>query len=166
MNKLEINKKIKTMLIIKPPYPLPPITDQFKVFLAGSIEMGIAENWQEKIANSLNSEKNICLLNPRRDDWDASWKQDIKNDQFHEQVTWELDGLESADLIVFYFSPETKSPVSMLELGLFARSDKLVVCCPQGFWRKGNIDLVCQRFNIRQVNTIEELIKQIKLKSL
>lgn len=154
------------MGIIKPPHPISSITNEFKVFLAGSIEMGIAENWQEKITNSLTSEENICLLNPRRDDWDASWKQDINNDKFHEQVTWELDGLESADLIVFYFSPETKSPVSMLELGLFARSEKLVVCCPEGFWRKGNVDLVCQRFNIRQVNTIEELIQHIKSKSL
>lgn len=150
------------MLTIKPPYPLASVANQFKVFLAGSIEMGSAENWQEKIAHSLSSEDNICLINPRRDDWDASWKQETGNDKFYEQVTWELDGLECADLIVFYFSPETKSPVSMLELGLFARSGKLVVCCPEGFWRKGNIDLVCQRFNVRQVNTIEELTQQIK----
>lgn len=73
-----------------------------------------------------------------------------------------MEGLEKANLIVFYFSPQTKSPVSMLELGLFAKSRKLVVCCPKGFWRKGNIDIVCKKHDIQQVNTIEEIIQNIK----
>jgi len=73
--------------------------------------------------------------------------------------------LEKADLIVFYFSPETKSPVSMLELGLFVRSGKVIVCCPEGFWRKGNVDVVCKKYDVQQVNTLEELIQIIKLKT-
>jgi hypothetical protein len=153
------------MSIIKPPYSLSGIENKFSVFLAGSIEMGAAENWQEKIEQETVHLKNICILNPRRDDWDSSWKQDIQNEQFKEQVNWELEGLEKANLIVFYFSPETKSPVSMLELGLFARSHKLLVCCPEGFWRKGNIDVVCERYNIEQVNNLEEIIKKIKEKT-
>lgn len=152
------------MLIIKPPHSLSEAKNRFSVFLAGSIEMGIAENWQEKIEKGTAQLENICILNPRRDDWDSSWKQDIKNTAFKEQVNWELDALEKAKLIVFYFSPDTKSPVSMLELGLFARSGKVVLCCPEGFWRKGNIDIVCERNHIEQVNTIEELIKKIKQK--
>ncbi len=152
------------MSIIKPPYSLSNIEKKFSVFLAGSIEMGIAENWQEKIEQETSLVKNICILNPRRDDWDASWKQDIKNNQFNEQVNWELEGLEKANMIVFYFSPETKSPVSMLELGLFASSGKVIVCCPEGFWRKGNVDIVCKRYNIEQINNLEEIIKKIKQK--
>ncbi|MGV3612264.1 MAG: nucleoside 2-deoxyribosyltransferase domain-containing protein [Fluviicola sp.] len=150
------------MLTVKPPHKIPSSTDHFKVFLAGSIEMGVAENWQQKMEHALSGEEKVVLLNPRRDDWNASWKQEVTNQQFHEQVTWEMDGLESADLIVFYFSPGTQSPVTMLELGLFARSGKLVVCCPEGFWRKGNVDMVCQRFNIEQVDTLEALIQKIK----
>lgn len=153
------------MKIIKAPYPLSGIDHKFSVFLAGSIEMGIAENWQERIERELSGMEKICILNPRRDDWDSSWKQEIGDPQFHEQVSWELGAMERADLIVFYFSPETKSPVSMLELGLFARSGKTVVCCPEGFWRKGNVDIVCERYNVKQVNNLETIIDYIKTKN-
>lgn len=150
------------MKIIKPPHPFNDSEQKFIIFLAGSIEMGIAEDWQTLIEQNLSSERDLCILNPRRNDWDTSWKQEKTNAAFSEQVNWELDGLEKADLIVFYFSPQTKSPVSMLELGLFARSGKVLVCCPEGFWRKGNVDIVCERFEIPQVNTLNEMINYIK----
>jgi len=35
-------------MIIKPPYNLSIIENKFSLFLAGSIEMGIAEIWQKK----------------------------------------------------------------------------------------------------------------------
>lgn len=152
------------MQMIKPPYPLSAATGKFTVFLAGSIEMGVAENWQETLEHELMDEAELCIFNPRRDDWDSSWKQEITNTHFYEQVSWELDGLERADLIIFYFSPETSSPVSMLELGLFARTGKLLVCCPEGFWRKGNVDIVCERFDIPQVTSKHEISNYIKQK--
>lgn len=131
------------------------------VFLAGSIEMGKAENWQERIVREL-SDKPITFLNPRRDDWDSSWKQTIEDDQFRTQVEWELSSLESADAIIMYFDKETQSPISLLELGLFARSKKMFVCCPEGFWRKGNVDIVCKKYGVAQVDSIEGLIKKFK----
>lgn len=136
--------------------------NQFKIFLAGSIEMGKAENWQEKMQSELEKQPHVCVFNPRRDDWDSSWKQEITNPQFNQQVSWELNALESADLILFYFSPETQSPVTLLELGLFARSGKVVVCCPDGFWRKGNIDIVCQKYGVPQVFGIPDLITYVE----
>jgi len=152
-------------MIIKPPHSLSVVENKFSVFLAGSIEMGIAENWQQKFENELRDLSECFILNPRRDDWDSSWQQVKEDPKFAEQVNWELDALEKASMILFYFSPETKSPVSMLELGLFAHSKKLIVYCPEGFWRKGNIDIVCNRYGIKQVNSLEELINQVKLKN-
>jgi len=145
-------------MILKSPSNLVEIGNRFTVFLAGSIEMGKAENWQAKMEKEFSKFDNVCLLNPRRDDWDSDWKQEITNPEFNQQVNWELDALEKADLIVFYFSPETQSPITLLELGLFARSGKLVVCCPNGFWRKGNIDIVCEKYNVPQVKSIEKLV--------
>src|ERR1035437_6205106 len=86
-----------------------------KVFLAGSIEQGKAEDWQKRVIKEL-ADQPIIFLNPRREEWDASWKQEITNPKFKEQVTWELDGLEIADVIIIYFDPTTKSPISLLEL--------------------------------------------------
>lgn len=57
-----------------------------------------------------------------------------------------------------YFDPSTKSPISLLELGLYARAGKMIVCCPDGFWRKGNVDIVCFRHKIKQVQTLDALI--------
>lgn len=133
------------------------------VFLAGSIEMGEAEDWQKEIIDSLKDEK-IIFLNPRREDWDSSWKQDKSDKNFKEQVTWELTALEFADYIALYIDPKTQARITLLELGLHARGEKLIVCCPKGFDRKGNIDITCELYKIPQVDTLKELIAEIKKK--
>ena len=130
------------------------------IFLAGSIEMGKAENWQDKVVRLLK-DKDVIIFNPRRDDWDSSWKQSKDNKQFREQVEWELKAQEHADIILMYFDPNTKAPISLLELGLFASSGKMIVVCPNGFWRKGNVDIVCEKYEIKQAETIEEAVKKI-----
>jgi len=134
------------------------------IFLAGSIEQGTAELWQDKVVRLLKDE-DVIILNPRREDWDDSWKQSIDNNQFREQVEWELMGLELADKILMYFDQKTKSPITLLELGLFANSGKLIVICPEGFWRKGNVDIVCKKYRIEQAKTIEEAVQKLKQKS-
>jgi len=137
--------------------------DRKSVFLAGSIEMGNAENWQDKMAKEFDKQGWV-ILNPRRDDWDdTTCKQDFENPQFFQQVTWELNALEYADLIVMYFDPNTKSPISLLEMGLFARSGKLRVVCPEGFWRKGNIEIVCQYYNIPFYENINVLLFDLNI---
>lgn len=149
----------KQKMIIYPPTQIPLVGKC--IFLAGSIEQNTATNWQEKIISSINHQY-INILNPRRKDWDSSWKEDIKNPNFNEQVNWELQGLERSDLIVMYFDPNTKSPISLLELGLHAKSGKMVVCCPHGYWKKGNVDIVCKNHQIPHVDNLDALISYIK----
>lgn len=146
------------MKVIKPLGKIPTV--DYRVFLAGSIEMGAAENWQDRIAELLKDTDGY-ILNPRRDDWDSSWEQSIDNTQFFNQVSWELKAMELADRILMYFDPATKSPISLMELGMYCASNKLVVCCPDGFWRKGNVDVVCERYRTPQVNSIEELAETL-----
>lgn len=124
-----------------------------RIFLAGSIEMGKAEQWQQRIASAMSDAGNVVILNPRRDDWDESWEQRADDPRFFEQVSWELDMLEAADLVIMYLAPGTKSPVSLLELGLCARSGKLRVCCPAAFWHRGNVEMVCMRHRIPLFDT-------------
>jgi len=134
---------------------------EFYIFLAGSIEMGSAEMWQEKIVADLQN-YNVTFLNPRRDDWDTSQKHSIKNQYFADQVNWELDALERANLILMYFDPNTKSPISLLELGLHSGSGHIIVCCPDGYWRKGNVEVVCERGLIPMVESIDDLSEVAK----
>ena len=151
-------------LVIHAPHALPNSSPKLKVFLAGSIEMDRAENWQTRLTETLQHE-DIIFFNPRRDQWDASWKQSIDNPQFREQVDWEMDGLELADIIVVYFDPNTKSPITLLEVGLHAASGKILLCCPDGFWRKGNVEIVCDRYNIPLYNHFSDLVEALKMKT-
>ncbi|MEO1450044.1 MAG: nucleoside 2-deoxyribosyltransferase domain-containing protein, partial [Bacteroidota bacterium] len=144
---------------IYPPATIPAAGP--KIFLAGSIEMGQAPDWQQQIIDTL-ADQNCIWLNPRRRDWDSSWRAEIDNPVFVEQVEWELAGQEQADLIAMYLDPGTKAPISLLELGLFANSGKMIVCCPEGYWRKGNVDVVCRHHGVYQVPTLELLISTLR----
>ena len=138
-------------IVITPPSVVPLITYNPSVFLAGSIEMDKAELWQDKLITEL-ADLDITILNPRRADWDSTWVCTKDNPQFREQVEWELNGLRQANAIAMYLAPGTVSPISLLELGLFINQygydGKLFVCCPDGFARKGNVDIVCERFGV------------------
>ncbi|MFF5380035.1 nucleoside 2-deoxyribosyltransferase domain-containing protein [Pedobacter suwonensis] len=141
------------------------------VFLAGTIDMGHSVDWQQKFIDQANEEEvldDVVVFNPRRKSWDHSWTQSIENIWFSGQVNWELDSMESADVILLFLEANSKSPISMMELGLFADSGKLMVCCKEGFWRKGNIDIVCKRKGIDQYDTFDKLSVAVvaKLKDL
>lgn len=144
-------------MIFKPPQNIATRPQGRTVFLAGSIEMGKAEDWQTKIGKKL-SDAGYIIFNPRRESWDSSWDQSFENPQFYQQVNWELDALEKSDVIIMYFAPETKSPISLLELGLFATSKKIHVVCPKGFWRRGNVEIVCNRYGIPFYDSLESLV--------
>jgi hypothetical protein len=133
-----------------------------RIFLAGSIDMGKAENWQQRLERELE-DYDVIICNPRRDDWDSTWVQSINNPQFNEQVTWELENIESADLIVFYFDPNGQAPITLMELGLVAgMGQNAIVCCPDGYWRKGNVEMICNRYSIPLCDNIDTFIRLIK----
>jgi len=119
------------------------------VFLAGSIEMGVAVDWQTEVGSFFEA-SGITVFNPRRDDWDSSWKQSIEDVKFEEQVRWELDAISFADAVLLYLHPDTKAPISLLEFGICSqmKPDKTFVVCPEGFYRKGNVEIVCARYKV------------------
>ena len=149
------------MIEIKPPSPIDNKKNKPIVFFAGSINGGNCFDWQNKLSKTL-SDYDIIILNPRRSEWHEEWIQSINNPNFKQQVTWEMDGLEIADIIVMYFDASTKSPISLFELGLHAKDNKLLVCCPDGFWRKGNVEVACDRFKIPLFNSFDELLIVLK----
>ena len=151
---------MKTAIEVQAPNTVEVPNGYYSIFLAGSIEMGNAELWQEKVIREMN-DLPVVLMNPRRNDWNSSWKQSIEDEQFTTQVSWELNNLDDADFIILYLDPNTKSPISLLELGLHV-NDNIFVCCPEGFWRKGNVDIVCKRNDIRVYETLDELIEVIR----
>ncbi|KAJ5720069.1 hypothetical protein N7493_006947 [Penicillium malachiteum] len=133
--------------------------DVKSIFLAGSISKDDSHNWRDLLSTSL-SDLPVTIYNPHRPDWDSSWVEDISFAPFREQVEWELEKQELADVIVVYFHPATQAPISLLELGLCARvPGKAIVVCPRGYWKRGNVQVVCKRFGIQMVENNDELKK-------
>lgn len=131
------------------------------VFLAGTTSRVDASDWRETLSASL-ADVPVTIFNPYRADWDSSWREDIDFAPYREQVEWELEKQDEADLVVVYFHPATQAPVSLLELGLCARfPGKAIVVCPEGFWKRGNVQIVCAKFGVEMVDSVEGLKEAI-----
>jgi hypothetical protein len=148
----------------KAPEIIPPKGRVKAVFLAGTIDMGSSEDWQSKIAARLP--ESVDKYNPRREQWDSSWKQDYFEPAFYQQVKWEIEAMEKADVIIFNFLPDSNSIITMLELGLHAKSGKAIVCCPDEFHRAGNVHVICSHYDIPLYKNMNDLLKCNMLKNL
>jgi hypothetical protein len=149
------------MIVLQPPASLSRLDASApSVFLAGSIDMDTAPKWQDELIAAL-AETDLVVLNPRRDEWHPEWVQRASSEPFRGQVEWELEGLERVDLVAVYFAPGSQAPISLLELGLHARSGRVVVCCPEGFWRLGNVEIVCARYGVPMVGSLDALTEHL-----
>ena len=97
----------------------------------------------------------IAFYNPRRDEWDSSWSQEQSNPKFNEQVNWELDNIENSDIVFFNILPDSKSPITLMEIGLCKGKSSVIVCCPDEFYRKGNVSVVCSRYGMQHYTNID-----------
>ena len=149
------------MKVLRAPAPLTLETGAKSVFLAGSVERGITNGWQQIVARALD-DLDVVVLDPVRPDWDASWTQSIGDERFRTQVQWQFDALERADLVAMHFVPGTQSPITLLELGFMARSGKLAVSCGTGFWRRGEVEVLCARCAIPIAENLDALIAEIR----
>lgn len=69
--------------------------------------------------------------------------------------------MEAADVVAVYFNPKSPAPITLMELGLFARGKKMVVACPEGYVKRGNVQIVCRRFGIEVVDNVEQLADRV-----
>ena len=139
------------------------------VFLAGAISKAEARDWREELCAAL-ADAPITIYNPHRPDWDGSWREDINFAPYREQVEWELEKQDQADIVVVFFHPDTQAPISLLELGLCARvPGKAIVCCPEGYWKRGNVQVVCKKLEIEMVEEVsglkDAILKRLSLGS-
>lgn len=122
------------------------------VFLAGTIDMGNSVDWQSEVITMLDG-PNIRIANPRR----VIALEAIEDIDF--QIRWELYHIKKADAIFMYFAPGSKSPITLLELGLILGmpEKKIVVVCSKGFDRYQNVRMTVDEFkhpNLRFTDTL------------
>lgn len=113
--------------------------DSKTVFLAGTIDNGDSFNWQEDIINRCK-DLDVTFYNPRKKQW--------TDNQLEYQIKWEQEYLDNSDIIIMCLLDDSKSPISLLELGLYAQSGRLIVFCNPEFYRYTNVKLTCQKYNI------------------
>ena len=120
----------------------------FKVFLGGTIDNGDSVDWQHEVIKLLNENEDkldgeVHVFNPRRVEW-----KDVNKEWMDDQVSWELENQENADLIVMNIEPKSKSPISLLEIGLSAKEGNFTVFCTEEFYRFMNIRITCDRYGV------------------
>lgn len=152
--------------LVEAPTPLPTSLTTPSIFLSGSLPPPDTPCWRSRLIDSL-SHLPITILNPLRLDWDPTWQEELSCPQFVEQVSWELHALEQADIVAVYFGAETIAPVTLLELGLVAgKGKRVVVCCQEGYQKKGNVQILCDRLGIdvllRPENFPDGIIKAVQ----
>ena len=127
------------------------------IFLAGTIDNGPSEAWQPTVAAKLaGRDRHYLLYNPRQEEWHPE-----REGEMDYQVNWELEHMEKADHILMVFLSGSQSPITLLELGLHARSGKLLVVCTPGFYRYDNVRITCARYGIPVYGSIDEAIEAL-----
>lgn len=122
------------------------------IFLGGTIDSGSSIDWQKALLVELNkrySLPNLTVYNPRR----AVWPSDSDSDVVKKQILWEQKNLDNADYIFMFLADDSKSPISLLELGLYAESGKLYVFFTDKFYRSENVELTCEKYKIPYLKT-------------
>jgi len=121
-----------------------PETENYKsIFLAGTIDNGDSIDWQKKLIEKFK-DTDFKIYNPRC----KNWNKNASKKELEYQIKWEQEHLDNADLIIMVLSDNSKSPISLLELGLYATSKKILVFCTDKFYRFDNVRLTCEKYNI------------------
>lgn len=145
--------------VVNSPERVEHVTNK-SIFLAGTTTKTGEPDWRETLIDAL-AEHVVTIFNPDRSDWDSTWKEDFSDPRWVEQVQWELDMQEAADIVVVFLHGISAAPISLMELGLCARSGKAIVCAAEGYCKKGNVEAVCRMYKLPFVTTEDDLRKAI-----
>ena len=153
-------------ITIKPPSRIRPDPNQESVFLAGAIDNGTARDWRSELMEYFDGDdryNGLVFYNPLADNWDPNLQMSITCERFEQQVNWELDMLRNAFLVVFFFPAESVAPISLFELGFVCdEPDRVMVVAEEGYWRRGNLEVICNRQGIVLGKDLVDMVTWIK----
>jgi len=136
------------------------------VFLGGPIQG--APNWQPNICNDLSGYKNLVVTNPRRKSLDKS------KFNFDEQVKWETEYLNEADILIFWIPKEEEKiegrmygQTTRFEIGEWISkcNKKIIIGIDEEFPMKKYIKNRLEKdYNVKVLNTYKEVLNEVKNK--
>lgn len=137
----------------------------WSIFLAGGITG--CPDWQQEFINLCKEKadrylpnKGICLVNPRRDNFDVT-----DPGMSAQQIEWEYDHLRKCDIVIFWFPKETLCPITLFELGSALERNPfgtLIGCHPE-YQRRFDVthQTSLRRPSLKIADSIEELVYQL-----
>lgn len=131
--------------------------NKISVFLAGGITD--CSDWQKTVTNQLQ-DLDITIYNPRR----KNFPIDNPNAAF-EQIKWEYSMLRKANIILFWFCPETMCPIVLYELGAHSMTDKtIVIGVDKNYERKQDVEIQTHlvRPDIKIFYSLDDTVNRLK----
>ncbi|MEP2240010.1 MAG: nucleoside 2-deoxyribosyltransferase domain-containing protein [Maribacter sp.] len=123
-------------------------SNQRSIFLAGSMDHKQEGSWRTKVIAEFGAHD---IFDPTH-----VHHNNLNDEQMKRHVQWELDALQLADMILLNFLPIALSPISLVELGMYVRSNKLIVICPKAFYKSNYVNTLCKKYNTPIFNNITE----------
>lgn len=129
-----------SVTIIQSPSRVSNVNPHIKnIYLGGYIGN---DDWQKILIDKLKAQaekdpQSIVIFNPRRPDWKISTDTRLVSkdaetmEKNNQQLSWELDHLESCNCAIFYFAwdQNVNNVGSLLQLGRISSSGKIVFVC-------------------------------------
>jgi len=128
------------------------------IFVAGGISN--TANWQNSMIELL-SDEGVVTYNPRREHYST-----LEPKLLVEQITWEYENLQKADMILFWFSNQTLCPITLYELGRWGNSSHktIFVGIEPGYLRQQDVEIQTKlaRPDVNIKYSVKELASEIK----
>jgi hypothetical protein len=139
-----------------PAVHVPQAGDGLRLFVAGGIS-GCGD-WQSELIGKLRFTP-YCVFNPRRERYPHGDRSALEF-----QIRWEHEHLAAADMVSFWFPPETLCPISLYELGkVVASASELFVAAHPAYARREDLEiqLGLVRRDVKVVDSLEALAGQL-----
>lgn len=135
-----------------------PLDNTPIVFLGGTIDDGVAVDWQDEISKKFEDyyNNNIIVCNPRR----KNWNKNATQTEMYNQIKWERHMQQNSSFILYNFLPGSVSPITLMELGEHKDKD-CFVCCSPLYWKFENVALFCFHYNIFMHRKLDIVFQKI-----
>lgn len=124
------------------------------LFLAGSMDLERGSTWRSFLIMKLSDNENFHFLDPTNKNHDI-----LTDGEMEAHVGWELQAMKMSDRIVLNFLTDSLSPISLIELGMYVASNKMVVVCPLEFYKRKYIETLCNTYQTPIVSSLDEVIE-------
>jgi len=122
------------------------------LFLAGSMDIKGQTNWRERATEQFQAYYHI--FDPTHTN-----HSNLNDTEMSKHIKWEWEALNRSDLILLNFTAQAKSPMSLLELGMYISSGKIVVVCPKEFYQAHYINTLCTEHKVPIFESIDDILQ-------